>query len=205
MDPATTDREPPALGEDRAFEAILERLAAAPALEREWVDLLSQLEYAGCRKIVKGVEFADVSLEVLRHVSEEASHAFLLKRAAEESGLPRRSWTEGRFAEIGWTYFQTLDRTISAMPVDPAHRYPGVSWAVERRVLSLYPAYLRITRNEAVRSAVRRILAQERRHAARFGEAPFPPGFLARAAEVEERLWAAFTRELNLRLNPDSL
>lgn len=175
---------------------FLSRLVADPALELEWVDLLSQLEYAGCRKIVKGVDFETVDLEVLRHVSEEASHAYLLKRAAEEAGLPPRPWTAGRFVEVGWKYFQALDRTISALPAEAGYRYPGVSWAVERRVMRLYPAYLEATRLEPVRSALRRILAQEKQHAEKFGAMAFPTGYLEQAAAIEERLWAEFEEDV---------
>jgi hypothetical protein len=182
----------PAPASDPAFERLLKRVCEIPALELEWVDLLSQLEYAGLRKIVKSVEFGRVSLEVLRHVSEESQHAFLLKEAAEREGLPRRSWGEGRFAAAGWGYFQGLDQAVSALPVEERFRYPGVSWAVERRVLALYPAYLRLTRRPAVREALRRIVAQEVEHAARFDRAEFPAGYRARVAAIEEERWTAF-------------
>ena len=184
---------PAALVEDRTIVDFLERLAAAPALELEWIDLLSQLEYVGCRKIVKSVGFESVSLEILRHVSEEASHAYLLKAVVEEGGLRDRSWREGRFAEAGWRYFQSLDQRISALPESDGLRYPGVSWAIERRVLVVYPAYLGLTRNESLKKALRRILAQEERHGAQFGEFAFPDGYLPQVATIEEALWPEFT------------
>ena len=144
---------------DPSVEELLGRVVASPEVELEWIDLLSQLEYVGCRKIVKSVGFESVSLEILRHVSEEASHAFLLKSVVEEGGLRDRSWRDGRFAEAGWRYFQGLDQRISALPGSDGLRYPGVSWAIERRVLVVYPAYLRVTRNESLKKALRRILA----------------------------------------------
>lgn len=180
------------LTEDPALLDFLGKLAASPRLELEWIDLLSQLEYVGCRKIVKSIGFESVSLEVLRHVSEEASHAYLLKAVVEEGGLVGRSWREGRFAEAGWGYFQNLDRRISALPGAEGLRYPAVSWAIERRVLVVYPAYLRTTRNEALKRALRRILAQEERHGAQFAETPFPAGMAAEIARIEEALWPEF-------------
>ena len=186
---------PAPLLEDPSIADFLGRLAAAPAMELEWIDLLSQLEYVGCRKIVKSVGFEAVSLEILRHVSEEASHAFLLKAVVEEGGLRDRSWRDGRFAEAGWRYFQGLDQRISALPGLEGLRYPGVSWAIERRVLVVYPAYLRLTRNESLKKALRRILAQEERHGAQFGEFAFPDGYLAQVAAIEEALWPQFTAE----------
>jgi hypothetical protein len=177
---------------DRSVDELLGRIVASPEIELEWVDLLSQLEYVGCRKIVKSVGFEAVSLEILRHVSEEASHAFLLKSVVEEGGLRDRSWREGRFAEAGWRYFQSLDQRISALPGSDGLRYPGVSWAIERRVLVVYPAYLQRTRNESLKKALRRILAQEERHGAQFGEFSFPDGYLAQVARIEEALWPEF-------------
>lgn len=185
--------KPGPLTEDASIAELLGRIAASPELELEWIDLLSQLEYVGCRKIVKSLAFEAVSLEILRHVSEEASHAFLLKSVVEEGGLRDRSWREGRFAEAGWRYFQELDQRISALPASDGLRYPGVSWAIERRVLVVYPAYLQATRNESLKKALRRILAQEERHGAQFGGFSFPDGYLAQVARIEEALWPEFS------------
>ena len=184
---------PAPLTDDASIAEFLGRIVASPDLELEWIDLLSQLEYVGCRKIVKSVGFESVNLEILRHVSEEASHAYLLKAVVEEGGLRDRSWREGRFAEAGWRYFQGLDQRISALPGSEGLRYPGVSWAIERRVLVVYPAYLKVTRNESLKKALRRILAQEERHGAQFGAVTFPDGYLPQVAAIEEALWPEFT------------
>lgn len=180
---------------DAALGELLDRIAGDPALEMEWVDLLSQLEYVGCRKIVKSVGFERISLEVLRHVAEEASHAFLLKSVAERGGRAGRSWRDGRFCEAGWRYFQGLDRGVSALSEDAALHYPGVAWAVERRVLEVYPEYAARTRNEDVRKALRRILAQEERHGAQFERSLFPPGYRERVIALEADLWGRFLAE----------
>jgi len=178
------------------LEDFLAVVASDPALELEWIDLLSQLEYVGCRKIVKGVGFEAVSLEVIRHVAEEASHALLLKSVAEASGLPPRSWREGRFSAAGWRYFQGLDRGLCALLGDPGLHYPAVSWAVEERVLRLYAACLRVTRNESLKRVLRTILAQEERHGASFGAASFPEGFRDAARGLEGALWREFIDEI---------
>jgi len=183
---------PAPLTQDAALVEFLAAITASPASELEWIDLLSQLEYVGCRKIVKSIGFESVSLEVLRHVSEEASHAYLLKSVVEEGGVVGRSWREGRFAEAGWGYFQNLDRRISALPGSEGLRYPAVSWVIERRVLAVYPAYLGLTRNPSLARALRRILAQEERHGAQFAEVPFPGGMAAEVARIEEALWPEF-------------
>ena len=179
-----------ALALETATAALLDRFVADPTLEREWVDLLSQLEYVGFRKITKAVRYDEVTLETLQHMAEEASHAFLLKAAAEKSGLPERSWKDGPFSEAGWRYFQGLDRGIETQTSDPARCYPLVSVAVERRVLALYPGYLERTKNDDVRKAVTRILAQEKRHAKQFEEHTLPAEEVEKACHLEEKLWA---------------
>jgi hypothetical protein len=186
---------PRPLAPDAALLGFLERLSEAPELELEWIDLLSQLEYVGFRKIVKSVGFESVDLELLRHVSEEASHAFLLKAVVQESGRGGRSWRDGRFCAVGFRYFQELDQRVSALPASPGLRYPGVSWAIERRVLVVYPAYLKTTRHEGLQRALRSILSQEERHGRRFGEFDFPEGYLAAVAEIEAVLWPEFLSE----------
>lgn len=180
---------------EAALGEFLDRIAGDSELELEWVDLLSQLEYVGCRKIVKSVGFERVSLEVLRHVAEEASHAFLLKSVVERGGRAGRSWREGRFCEAGWRYFQGLDQGVSALSEDEALCYPGVAWAVERRVLAVYPEYLARTRNEDVRKALRRILAQEERHGAQFERFSFPGSYREKVVALEAGLWRRFLED----------
>jgi hypothetical protein len=171
---------------------LLERFTSAPELELEWVDLLSQMEYVGFRKIAKAVPYDAVTLDTLRHVSEESSHAFLLKAAAQKNGLPPRSWRDGLLSAAGWAYFQGLDRGVEAAVPDPALCYPLVAVAVERRVLELYPAYLERARIPDVRKAVERILVQERAHARLFDERALPPSAVEAACRIEERLWEGF-------------
>lgn len=186
-----------ALELETATARWLDRVAAEPRLEREWVDLLSQLEYVGFRKITKSVRYDQVTLEALQHMAEEASHAFLLKAAAEKSGLPERSWKDGPYSEAGWRYFQGLDRGVEKQTADPARCYPLVSVAVERRVLALYPAYLDRTKNPDVHKAVTRILAQEKRHAKQFDACILPAEEVEKACRLEEKLWAELMASLS--------
>ena len=188
---------------ENKFESVLQRICAEPALEAEWLDMLSQLEYAGCRKIVKAVPFARVSLEVLNHVMEESSHAFLLKSLVEKTALAGRPWVECPLTEMGWTYFQTLDHGVSQLEPTDFH-YPAVSWIVEQRVLKIYPLYLAATRNLGVKRVVQRILAQEKRHSVLFGDEGFTENFKRRAIEWESGLWSDFVAGLESWLDAQS-
>lgn len=172
-----------------SLKPFLERVAASPEREAEWLDLLSQLEYVGCRKILKGVRFDRIDVSVLQHASEEASHAFLLKEAAARLGRSGATWN-GRLSEIGWRYFRELDARVSALQAEG--HYPAVSWAIERRVMEVYPAYLAATKDPGVRSALQQILAQEKRHGAQFEEVSLPAEVKRQAALIEAELWESF-------------
>ena len=180
------------------FKQLLEKIVAREELETEWLDMLAQLEYAGCRKIMKAVPFKDVNFEVVQHVSEEASHAFLLK-ALVDKARKERPWVEAPLTQIGWKYFQTLDHGISRLQGEAFH-YPAVSWVVEQRVLEVYPAYLEATQNPSVKRAVSRILAQEKRHSAQF-DGDFPESFKKAALALEAQLWSELVESLDAWAN----
>lgn len=165
--------------------------------ESEWLNHLSQLEYVGCRKILKAVGFEAVDLETLLHIQEEASHALLLKQLAVELEPATPGWTEGRLSALGWAYMSELDREVSALlPADRRQlAYPLVSFVVEKRVMLLYPAYRNATAHPRVRSVLNSILAQEGRHESRFerwSKKELPAELIARARAIEVGKWNRF-------------
>ncbi len=183
---------------ENAFESVLKRVCSDPELEAEWLRMLSQLEYAGCRKIVKSVPFEKVDLSVLNHVMEEASHAYLLRAQADRLG---RVALSSVLNEIAWTYFQTLDHGVSRLHGE-GYLYPPVSWIIERRVLEVYPLYLSATRQLGVKKVLSRILAQEQRHGAQFEALKLDERFKAAAVEWEASLWSDFVLGLQSWVAP---
>jgi hypothetical protein len=177
---------------------VLSRLVKQPDWETEWLDLLSQLEYVGCRKILKSVSFDDVDHQILRHIYEEASHALFLKELVVNRGS-RRPWSEGKFSAVGWRYFQLVDESVSSLQKDSQSApYPAVSWTIEQRVLSVYPLYLDLTQDPQVKKTIARILVQERRHSQQF-EGPRLTEDLRQAfLSAEAELWAAFCGSLEI-------
>lgn len=165
---------------------FLDRLCKHPALENLWLDLLSQMEFVGLRKIVKSNSYTEVTLQTLQHAAEEASHAFLLKGLV----LSETKWAENPLSPLGYRYFQRLDETASAHPEARGREYPLVSRLIEERVLKLYPAYLAATQREDVRRVLRRILAQEKRHHDQFDGLPLSGAAWAELRGLEERLWS---------------
>ncbi|MBY0370943.1 hypothetical protein K2X33_09670 [bacterium] len=174
------------------FESVLEAICQDTEQEDVWLEMLSQLEFAGCRKIVKAVPFERVNTGVLQHIMEEASHAFLLRSLVRDR---EEGWATNPLTEAGWEYFQRLDHSVSVLE-GSGYSYPVVAWVIERRVLELYPLYLKHTQRAGVRSIVTRILAQEKGHSESFGHGDFAPELRARAIETEAELWDAFVGRL---------
>lgn len=166
------------------FNDLIGVIARNAKLENEFINLLSFLEYIGCRKIVKGVNYLEVSLDTLTHIHEESLHAMMLKHLVPESC----SWGDLEMGQIGWVYFQELDRRISAV-VTPSYR--EVSFAIESRVLEVYPALIGATGRQDVRRTLEAILLQERRHAGMFATDGFE-----RWCEIERELWGVFVMGL---------
>ncbi len=202
------------------FQRTLEKICDDVRLENEFLNLLSLLEYVGCRKILKGVPFESVDCDVLQHVQEESLHALMLRRLVP----PGLTWGAGLFIDLGWKYFRELDLRISAR-VAPS--YVPVSFAIESRVLEVYPLFIQTTRRGDVGKTLEAILLQERRHAARFestvdtalasssapsGLASGTQGRAAREAggieephaewlQIESVLWREFENELDARVH----
>lgn len=171
--------------------AVLDAIVSDPTKEAEWLEFLAQLEYIGCRKILRALPYEDVTVQVLRHVTDEATHALVLKQAAALLGGEERSWAEYPLSEIGYGYFRELDRSVSALEETQGRQYPAVSWVVEQRALSLYPLYLARTQRPEVRRALQMILAQEKNHSAQFDDATgFQPPVRSKIVAIETGLWA---------------
>ena len=71
-----------------------------------------------------------------------------------------------------------------------------MSWAIERRVMEIYPAYLAATKDAGVRASLAQILAQEKRHGAQFDAVDLPSEVKREAARIEGELWDSFHADL---------
>ena len=163
--------------------------------ERSWVELLALLEFVGCRKMIKSFDVFAMGLSELKHLSDEASHAYLLKKLiAEEWGEGAPS-TEFPFSRAGWNYFQGLDQRITAAVKDEASAYAAVSFAIERRVLEIYPLYSSMTRRKRVRETLLAILKDERGHDL-LVEKLLPSSILDLLLVEEGEQWEMFEAEL---------
>ena len=94
---------------------FLDEVVNDPMLERNWVELLSQLEFVGCRKMLRSLAWNDVNLKILKHIQEEAQHAYLLKQALGCEALD--SWVQNPLGSAGWDYFSGLDESLALQRV----------------------------------------------------------------------------------------
>ena len=186
---------PAEVADEYSVDRLLGIVTAADAVESEWLNHLSQLEYIGCRKILKAVPFGEVDVLTLQHIHEEAGHAFLLKQLAVDLAPQSEGWTQSRFCSVGWKYFSELDAEVCALLPSNELAYPLVSFIVEERVMRLYPAYRRITQRAAVKAVLKIILAQEGRHETRFERwvlAKLPGDIIDRSRAIEVKKWNEF-------------
>lgn len=185
---------------DYTVEEVLKWVTADTAVEAQWLNHLSQLEYVGARKILKAVAFEDVDLLTLQHVHEESGHAYMLKQLACDLDPKTPNWSGSRFCAIGWKYFSELDAEVSALLDDrQVLAYPLVSFIVEERVMLLYPAYRRLTQRTAVKSVLKIILAQEGRHEVRFErwvDSAVADDLIGKARAIENRKWNRFAANI---------
>ncbi len=65
--------------------AVLDTLIAAPAQHARMINTLSLLEHMGSHKIMATQHSAGIDQATLKHVAEEAGHAYFMKRQAEKT------------------------------------------------------------------------------------------------------------------------
>lgn len=132
--------------------------------EKLFLNTLSLMEYIGCRKILKSVSFKKVNIEVLQHISEEASHAFLLKRLVKQLWGEDLTWDSGQLSACAWDYFDKLEEDLMTQVASREQLYPILSQIIEKRVLAFYPLLAELSKHPEVQKLSKIILTQERNH-----------------------------------------
>ena len=170
------------------LELILNNIVEQPERETEWLELLSLLEYVGARKLFKSVPFHEITATTLKHMHEEAQHAYLLKRVASDLCQSDRSWRNNPLFDVGYWYLDGVDKEVTQLSLELGlPPYALVTAVIEERALVVYPPYLERTRNPAVQRVIRQIMTQERSHLALFPQ--LSAAAKERAKGVESVLW----------------
>ncbi|HMI97492.1 MAG TPA: hypothetical protein VK479_13350 [Micropepsaceae bacterium] len=148
--------------------ARLASLCKDPPQQARFLNMLSLLEHIGSRKIMASQAMTAAGHDILKHLAEEARHAFFFKRAAEK--LARRpldySPANTMAGASARSYMDRLDAEIalalaSAPPVLP---YLYMSLIVELRAVWTYGLYQTVLTEEKAGVTLKSILAEEELH-----------------------------------------
>jgi hypothetical protein len=151
-----------------AVAARLTSFCADPSLHARFLNTLSLMEHIGSRKIMATQSSTALDNDTLKHLAEEARHAFFFKRAAEK--LARSEMDYGAPATVAGAsaraYMGRLDAGIArALPdAHPALAYLYMSLIVELRAIWLYRLYGEILAAHKTGIALKSVLAEEELH-----------------------------------------
>jgi hypothetical protein len=152
-----------------ATRALLGRTIAAPAQHGRLINTLSLLEHMGSHKIMATQHRADIDQATLRHVAEEAHHAYFMKRQAEKTAGRRLEYVAVDLLApaAARMYFQRLEaatvRTLGR-ECGPRAAYLYMSMIVEFRALWFYGLYQEALQRARHVLSLKRVIGEEENH-----------------------------------------
>jgi hypothetical protein len=183
--------------------AVLDFFVSEPGRHARMLNTLSLLEHMGSHKIMATQHSAAIDQPTLKHVAEEAHHAFFMKRQAEKTAGRALEYTADELLApaAARMYFQRLEgATVKALGEkrSPRAAYLYMSAIVEFRALWFYELYQDVLRRARQALTLKRVLGEERAHLADMAERLEADGdatgmHAAELLAVEKRL---FTRLL---------
>lgn len=151
--------------------ALLNRIVADAAVHGRFINTLSMLEHIGSYKIMTTQHSVHVDQPTLKHVAEEAQHAFFMKRQAEKTaGRPLEYVDADLLAPAAARlYFQRLEASVRRVlkrqrSIRAAYLY--MSLIVEFRALWLYRLYEQTLKQAGHFMSLKRVLGEEQHHLA---------------------------------------
>lgn len=148
---------------------LLDRIIADGPRHARMLNTLALLEHMGSHKIMATQHSAAIDQPTLRHVAEEAHHAFFMKRQAEKTaGRPLEFGAEELLAPAAARmYFQRLEgATVRALGARRSARaaYLYMSMIVEFRALWFYGLYQQALSRARHALSLKRVLGEEQAH-----------------------------------------
>ncbi len=149
--------------------SLLARLVPDAPRHARLVNTLSMLEHIGSHKIMSTQHAADIDQPTLKHVAEEAQHAYFMKRQAEKTAeRPMEYVTEDLLAPAAARmYFQRLEsamvRTLARQRSARAV-YLYMSMIVEFRALWFYGLYQQTLQRARHALSLKRVIGEEQNH-----------------------------------------
>ncbi len=149
--------------------SLLVRTIAAPAQHSRLINTLSLLEHMGSHKIMATQHRADIDQATLRHVAEEAHHAYFMKRQAEKTAERPLEYVAADLLApaAARMYFQRLEAaTLRTLGRDCGSRaaYLYMSMIVEFRALWFYGLYQDALQHAHHVLSLKRVIGEEQNH-----------------------------------------
>jgi hypothetical protein len=147
---------------------LLERIVPNAALHGRLINTLSMLEHMGSCKIMATQAGASVDQSTLRHVAEEAHHAYFMKRQAEKVAERALEFVPNDLLApaAARMYFQRLEasmvRTLAGSNAKAAYLY--MSLIVEFRALWFYGLYSDVLQRAGHAFSLKRVIGEEQHH-----------------------------------------
>src|SRR5215471_5815810 len=151
--------------------SLLGRIVADAARHARLANTLSMLEHIGSHKIMTTQHAADIDQPTLKHVAEEAGHAWFMKRQAEKTAQRALEYVDDDLLApaAARMYFQRLEaalvRTL-AMSRGARAVYLYMSMIVEFRALWFYGLYQQTLERARHPLSLKRVLGEEQNHLA---------------------------------------
>ena len=171
--------------------ALLDVIVAEPKRHARMINTLSLLEHMGSHKILLTQHSATIDQATLKHIAEEAHHAFFMKRQAEKTAERALEYVAGDLLapSSARMYFQRLEAaTVRALgpQCSPRAAYLHMSMIVEFRALWFYGLYEQALKRAQHALSLKRVLGEEQAHLGDMAERLEAGNELddARAAEV---------------------
>jgi len=149
--------------------SLLARIVPDAPRHARMLNTLSMLEHIGSHKIMSTQHAADIDQATLKHVAEEAQHAYFMKRQAEKAAerpleyvaadLLAPAAARMYFQRLESAMVRTLARQRSARAV-----YLYMSMIVEFRALWFYGLYQQALQRARHAMSLKRVLGEEQNH-----------------------------------------
>ena len=160
-------------------EALLEKIVTTRPIHARFLNTLALMEHIGSYKIMATQSGAEIDQPTMKHLAEEARHAFFFKRQAEKAGGKELAFEPDElFAPAqARMYFQRLEvalRRAFGAHVHPRTIYLYMSMIIEFRAVWGYSLYQSVLQRAGNSLSLKSLLAEEEGHlsdmAERLGE-----------------------------------
>jgi hypothetical protein len=154
---------------------LLDLVVAEPQRHARMINTLSLLEHMGSHKIMATQHSAAIDQATLKHVAEEAHHAYFMKRQAEKTADRALEYVADDLLApaAARMYFQRLEgATVRALGDKRSARaaYLYMSMIVEFRALWFYGLYQQTLARAQHALSLKRVLGEEQAHLGEMAE-----------------------------------